>query len=34
MAVQQVTGELYKGSWHDIGTLDRLNTLRDQLLCN
>ena len=34
MALQQVTGELYKGSWYDIGTLDRLNTLRDQLLCN
>lgn len=27
-ALQQVTGELYKGEWHDIGTLERLETLR------
>lgn len=28
MALQQVTGEVYKGVWHDIGTLERLETLR------
>jgi MurNAc alpha-1-phosphate uridylyltransferase len=27
-ALQQVTGEIYKGVWHDIGTLERLETLR------
>jgi MurNAc alpha-1-phosphate uridylyltransferase len=32
MAAQQVTGELYNGVWHDIGTRERLETLRDQLL--
>lgn len=31
MTRQQVTGELYKGVWHDIGTLERLENLRDQL---
>ena len=31
MALQQVTGQLYKGVWHDIGTLERLEALRDQL---
>lgn len=31
MSKQQVTGELYKGIWHDIGTLERLENLRDQL---
>jgi len=28
MALQQVTGEIYRGAWHDIGTLERLETLR------
>jgi MurNAc alpha-1-phosphate uridylyltransferase len=27
-ALQQLTGEIYKGVWHDIGTLERLETLR------
>jgi MurNAc alpha-1-phosphate uridylyltransferase len=31
MALQQVTGQLYKGVWHDIGTLERLEALREQL---
>jgi len=31
MSRQQVTGELYKGVWHDIGTLERLEKLRDRL---
>jgi len=31
MALQQVTGQLYKGVWHDIGTLERLEELREQL---
>jgi MurNAc alpha-1-phosphate uridylyltransferase len=31
MALQQVTGQLYNGVWHDIGTLERLEALRDQL---
>ena len=31
MAAQQVTGQLYKGVWHDIGTLERLEALRSQL---
>ncbi|MGB5488025.1 MAG: nucleotidyltransferase family protein, partial [Lysobacterales bacterium] len=31
MKQQQVTGELYKGAWHDIGTLERLENLRVQL---
>jgi MurNAc alpha-1-phosphate uridylyltransferase len=31
MSVQQVTGQLFKGVWHDIGTLERLEALRDQL---
>jgi len=30
MASQQVTGEIYKGVWHDIGTLDRLEALRNR----
>lgn len=30
MALQQVTGEIYRGIWHDIGTLKRLEALRDQ----
>lgn len=29
-AVQQVTGELYRGEWHDIGTPARLETIRGQ----
>jgi MurNAc alpha-1-phosphate uridylyltransferase len=32
MAQQQVTGQLYKGVWHDIGTIKRLETLRKQLI--
>ena len=28
-ALQQVTGEIYRGEWHDIGTLERLEALRD-----
>ena len=31
MAMLQVTGELYKGTWHDIGTRERLEILRSQL---
>jgi MurNAc alpha-1-phosphate uridylyltransferase len=31
MALQQVTGQLYKGVWHDIGTIERLEALREQL---
>ena len=31
MALQRVTGEFYKGVWHDIGTLERLEALRKQL---
>lgn len=27
-AEKQVTGEIYRGSWHDIGTLERLEALR------
>jgi MurNAc alpha-1-phosphate uridylyltransferase len=27
-ALQQVTGEIYTGIWHDIGTLERLEALR------
>jgi len=27
MALQRVTGEIYRGTWHDIGTLKRLETL-------
>lgn len=32
MTLQQVTGQLYTGVWHDIGTLERLEALRDQLI--
>jgi len=28
---QKVTGELYRGNWHDIGTLERLESLRAEL---
>jgi MurNAc alpha-1-phosphate uridylyltransferase len=28
MGLNHVTGELYRGPWHDIGTLERLETLR------
>ena len=28
IALQQVTGEIYRGVWHDTGTLERLETLR------
>ena len=31
MASQQVTGQLFRGVWHDIGTIERLEALRDQL---
>jgi MurNAc alpha-1-phosphate uridylyltransferase len=31
MALQQVTGQLFKGVWHDIGTLERLEALREKL---
>jgi len=27
-ALQQVTGEIYRGEWHDIGTVDRLEVVR------
>ena len=30
MTLRHVTGELYKGAWHDVGTLERLETLRSQ----
>jgi len=29
MASHRVTGEAYRGTWHDIGTLERLETLRN-----
>jgi len=32
MALHQVTGQTFKGVWHDIGTLERLEALRDQLV--
>jgi MurNAc alpha-1-phosphate uridylyltransferase len=31
MALKQVTGELYRGTWHDIGTLERLEAVRGLL---
>jgi len=31
MAKRRVTGEIYKGAWHDIGTLQRLEALRKTL---
>jgi NDP-sugar pyrophosphorylase family protein len=33
-ALQHVTGEVYRGDWHDIGTLERLENLRDHLQAN
>ncbi|HEY5775821.1 MAG TPA: nucleotidyltransferase family protein [Xanthomonadales bacterium] len=32
MALHRVTGEFYKGAWHDVGTLERLETLRSQVI--
>jgi MurNAc alpha-1-phosphate uridylyltransferase len=29
MSLQRVTGEMYRGSWHDIGTVERLEALRN-----
>ena len=29
-ALQQVTGELYRGEWHDVGTRERLQALRNR----
>ena len=29
-ALKYVTGEIYRGAWHDVGTLERLETLREQ----
>jgi len=29
-ALQQVTGEMYRGEWHDVGTQERLQALRDR----
>lgn len=29
-ALKYVTGEIYRGAWHDAGTLERLATLREQ----
>jgi len=29
-ALQQVTGELYRGEWHDVGTQERLQALHDR----
>jgi MurNAc alpha-1-phosphate uridylyltransferase len=31
MAVQSVTGELFRGDWYDIGTIERLEALSDHL---
>jgi len=33
-ALQCVTGEVYRGDWHDIGTLERLEHLRGHLQAN
>jgi MurNAc alpha-1-phosphate uridylyltransferase len=32
MASHQVTGQLFRGTWHDVGTLERLEALRDELI--
>ena len=32
--LQHVTGEVYRGDWHDIGTLERLEDLRGHLQTN
>jgi len=29
-ALKYVTGEIYRGAWHDVGTLERLEHLRDE----
>lgn len=29
MSLRRVTGEVYRGPWHDIGTVERLEALRD-----
>ena len=31
MNSHQVTGQLFNGTWHDVGTLERLESLRDEL---
>lgn len=31
MALKQVTGEIFRGEWHDIGTLERLEALRETI---
>ena len=31
MNSHQVTGQLFTGTWHDVGTLERLESLRDEL---
>ena len=30
---QQASGEVFTGQWSDIGTVERLNTLSEQLNC-
>jgi MurNAc alpha-1-phosphate uridylyltransferase len=32
MALHRVTGEFYRGAWHDVGTLERLESLRNQII--
>ena len=31
MALKRVTGEIFRGEWHDIGTLERLEALRETI---